>query len=102
MRFIQALIYHIYTDKGFMKCLIGRDVTGHREIEETLAQERHLLRTLIDNLPDNVYIKDSGGRFVLANLAIARFLGVEKPEDMIGKLDTDFYPLEFAIKYQND
>ena len=101
-RFIQALIYQIYTDKGSMKCVVGRDETGHREIEETLAQERNLLRTLIDNLPDNVYIKDSGGRFVLANLSIARFMGVEKPEDLIGKLDTDFYAHEFAAKYQND
>jgi diguanylate cyclase (GGDEF)-like protein/PAS domain S-box-containing protein len=99
---IQALIYQIYTDKGSMKCLVGRDETGHREIEETLAQERNLLRTLIDNLPDNVYIKDSSGRFVLANLAIARFMGVEKPDDLIGKVDTDFYPREFAVKYQND
>jgi diguanylate cyclase (GGDEF)-like protein/PAS domain S-box-containing protein len=102
LHFIQALIYQIYTDKGSMKCLVGRDETGHREIEETLAQERNLLRTLIDNLPDNVYIKDSSGRFVLANLAIARFMGVEKPEDLIGKVDTDFYPREFATKYQND
>ncbi len=102
LRFIQTLIYQIYTDKGSMKCVVGRDETGHREIEETLAQERNLLRTLIDNLPDNVYIKDSGGRFVLANLSIARFMGVEKPEDLIGKLDTDFYPHEFAAKYQND
>ena len=102
LRFIQALIYHIYTDKGLMKCLVGRDVTGHRETEETLAQERYLLRTLIDNLPDNVYIKDNGGRFVLANQAIARFMGVEKPEDLIGKLDADFYPREFAAKYLND
>ena len=102
LRFIQALIYHIYTDKGFMKCLVGRDVSGRREIEETLAQERNLLRTLIDNLPDNVYIKDSSGRFVLANLAIARFMGVDKPDDLIGRLDSDFYPREFATKYQSD
>jgi diguanylate cyclase (GGDEF)-like protein/PAS domain S-box-containing protein len=102
LHFIQALIYYIHTDKGFMKCLVGRDETGHREIEETLAQERNLLRTLIDNLPDNVYIKDSEGRFVLANQSIARFMGVEKPEDLIGKLDSDFYPREFAVKYLND
>lgn len=102
LRFIEALIYHIYTDKGFMECLVSRDVTGHRETEEALAQERNLLRTLIDNLPDNVYIKNSGSRFVLANLAVARFMGVEKPEDLIGRLDADFYPREFAAKYQND
>ncbi|MGD0005308.1 MAG: PAS domain S-box protein [Anaerolineaceae bacterium] len=102
LRFIQALIYHIYTAKGFMECLVSRDVTGHRETEEALAQERNLLRTLIDNLPDNVYIKNSGSRFVLANQAIARFMGAEKPEDLIGRLDTDFYPPEFASKYQND
>ena len=44
-----------------------------------ISQERLLLRTLIDNLPDYVYIKDAEGRFVLANLAVARQMGFSSP-----------------------
>ena len=32
---------------------IGRDITGRRQAEESLAIERDLLRTLINNLPEN-------------------------------------------------
>jgi len=44
-------------------------LTGIKEAEEALDRERLLLRTLIDNLPDSVYAKDTAGRKTLANPA---------------------------------
>ncbi len=38
---------------------------------QALVEERALLRTLIDNLPDYIYVKDAQGRLVLHNLADA-------------------------------
>ncbi|MGH7992155.1 MAG: PAS domain-containing protein, partial [Limisphaerales bacterium] len=46
-----------------------------------ISQERLLLRTLIDNLPDYVYTKDAEGRFILANLAVARQMGFSAPDE---------------------
>ena len=46
---------------------IGRDITEHKRVEESLANERALLRTLIDNLPAAIYLKDLAGRKTLAN-----------------------------------
>ena len=55
---------------------ISRDITQHRQIEQALAErtsellkERRLLRTLIDNLPDAIYTKDTAGRKTMANPA---------------------------------
>ena len=59
-----------------------------------LAEQRNLLRTLIDSLiPDCVFIKDTQSRVLLDNLAHARGLNVAShPEDAVGKSDLDFFP----------
>ena len=59
---------------------IGRDVTDQREAERALARERNLLRTLMDNLPDHIFVKDTQSRFLIANAATLRSLGAPSPE----------------------
>ena len=78
----------------------GRNITKQKEIELKLTDERNLLRTLIDNLPDYVYVKNPQGRFVLANLAVARQMGFSSPDEIIGKSDFDFFPHELAARYR--
>jgi len=81
---------------------IGRDITERKQADETLSRERLLLRTLIDNLPDLIYAKDKEGRFVLNNLAHAKNLGAESPEELKGKSDFNFYPRELAEQFYQD
>ena len=78
------------------------DITERRRAEETLAQERNLLRTLIDSLPERIYAKDSEGRFTLKNLANSRQLGATSTDEVIGKTDFDYYPGAIAEKYTAD
>ena len=61
--------------------------------------EGKLLHTLIDNMPDHIYIKDRSSKFILANQKIARTHGLRSGKEMIGKSDHDFYPRELADKY---
>lgn len=81
---------------------ISTDVTQRKIIEIQLAEERNLLRMLIDNLPDHVYAKDAESRFTLANIAVAHHMGVATPDELIGKNDFDFYPLDLAERYYAD
>jgi diguanylate cyclase (GGDEF)-like protein/PAS domain S-box-containing protein len=55
------------------------------------ADDRALLRALIDQVPDLLFIKDPQSRFVLANNATAYDVGQTGPEALIGKTDLDFY-----------
>jgi two-component system sensor histidine kinase/response regulator len=57
-----------------------------------------MLRTLIDNLPDFIYVKDRESRFLLVNLAAARMLGVEDPEQVLGKSNFDLHSHELAFR----
>ena len=68
----------------------------------SLEEERNLLRMMIDNLPDFIYVKDKKSRFVNANESVARIMGVESSGDLIGKTDFDFYPKKLAQKYCDD
>jgi PAS domain S-box-containing protein len=61
-----------------------------------LESERKMLRALIDNIPDLMYVKDNQSCFVLANPQIARAIGANGPEDLIGKTEFDFLPAERA------
>jgi PAS domain S-box-containing protein len=67
-----------------------------------IADERALMRTLIDLMPDCIYAKDAAGRFVLANTAVARVMGADSPGRLIGRTDADFYSPEMAAKFRAD
>ncbi|MBN1286405.1 MAG: PAS domain-containing protein [Anaerolineae bacterium] len=73
-----------------------------QEAQTALADERNLLRTMIDNLPDNVYVKDCEGRFLLYNLPTMRSLGVDDFEAALGKTDFDFFPEDLSRQYRED
>lgn len=78
------------------------DVTERKRAEEALAQERYLLHTLIDNIPDAVYFKDKESRFIRINAAIARRFGLEYPSQAVGKTDFDFFTQEHARQSYRD
>ncbi len=77
-----------------------RDALQHQV--DTLSNQMYQLRTLIDNLPDYIYIKDLDSRFVLNNTAHAHLLGFDDPEALIGKTDVDIFPKEMAEQYFED
>jgi PAS domain S-box-containing protein len=88
---------------------ISRDITEHRQTEQSLAErtvelskERLLLRTLIDNLPDAIYAKDAAGRKTMANPADLKNLRCKTEADALGKTDDAFFPPEVAKTFYED
>ena len=79
-----------------------RDITERKRIEEALANERNVLRTLIDSLPDNIFIKDAESRFMISNLAHVHHLRAKTLDEIVGKTDFDIYPRELAASYFAD
>ncbi len=71
--------------------------------EQQRAQvERSWLRTMIDQVPDYLYIKDKDARFVIANRAVVADLGHGDPNMLIGKSDLDVHPMPLARRYYDD
>ncbi len=67
-----------------------------------LAQERTLLRTLIDNIPDSVYVKDLLGRKTLVNPADMLFMGKQTEAEVLGKTDQEIFQAENAAQFLQD
>jgi PAS domain S-box-containing protein len=78
------------------------EVNERIRAEETLSEERKILRALIDNVPDFMYVKDVDSRFLVANLSVARQMGAKNSDELLGKNDFDFYPREIAIPFHED
>jgi PAS domain S-box-containing protein len=73
-----------------------------KRAEQALSEQHKLLRTVIDNLPDLIYAKDTNGRLFLNNSAHLRFLGAAKREDVLGKTVYDCFPKEIADAFFAD
>ncbi|MBI1793740.1 MAG: response regulator [Chloroflexi bacterium] len=82
--------------------IIFHDVTDRKEAEDKLFLEKNLLRTLIDNLPDRIYVKDTHGRKSISNHADMLASGGKTMQDVVGKSDFDLYPAELAEKFWAD
>ncbi len=72
------------------------DITRRRNAEFALEEERFRLHTLIENIPVNVYFKDTNSQFVMANTATAEKLGAGSLKHLIGKSDHDFFDSRHA------
>jgi PAS domain S-box-containing protein len=62
----------------------------------------NLLRTLLDHLPDSIYVKDVKGRFVLDNAAHQHIVGAACTEDVVGKTVYDLFPAGLALQFDRD
>lgn len=81
---------------------ISRDITTFVRAEQELEQERERLQTLVNHLPDVIFIKDTMGRFLLANPALIQLYGAKTADDMIGRTDFDFVPASVANHFAMD
>ena len=81
---------------------IARDITAQKHDGQAMETERTLLRTLIDLLPDHIYVKDPESRFLLANKTCAQIMGAASPQELIGKSDTDYFPEKEAAEFRAD
>ena len=79
---------------GYVSVL--RDITERKQIEEALRHERDLMQALMDNLPYMIYFKDAESRFTRINRVQAQLLGVDDPDQVIGKTDFDFQSEEIS------
>ncbi len=71
-----------------------------RKAEKALAYEQMLIKSMLDNIPDHIYFKDEKSRYLKINAAMARYFGLQNPEDAEGLSNKDFLPGDYAVFMQ--
>jgi len=80
----------------------GQDITSLKMSQDALSRERNLLRALIDNLPDAIWIKDEKARLLNANQAYITQANVSSLSDIIGKTVLEIFTNAGEEYYQDD
>ena len=73
------------------------DITEKKKAENDALEERKLLRTLIDHLPDSIYVKDKHCRKIIANQADIENVGLIFESEVIGKTDLELSLMKLAF-----
>ncbi|MFC2084208.1 PAS domain S-box protein [Bacteroidota bacterium] len=82
-------------------CII-EDITDRNRVRARLEHERDLLHTLMNNIPDTIYFKDSESRFIRINKTQSELLGLNNPKEALGKTEADFFDDEITRKVLKD
>ncbi len=72
-----------------------------KKAENALQTSEKKYRTLLENLPQKIFLKDKDSVYISCNENYARDLKI-KAKDIAGKTDYDFFPEELAHKYMAD
>lgn len=78
-----------------------KDITDRKIAEDNLIKERAMLRSLINSVPDLIFIKDIYGKYLDCNKAFEQFTGKKIP-DIIGRLDSDLFTNIMSSNLQSE
>jgi len=77
------------------------DITEQKKMEDALRNSEFKYRTLLENIPQKIFLKDKNSVYISCNQNYADDLGIHSSEIM-GKTDYEFFPARFAEKFQTD
>lgn len=77
---------------------LEKQVKVSSQLNIDLDNERNLLNTLLDAIPDAVFAKDKNNRFLIANPAAAHVMGKKNKDDLVGKSEADFQSTDVSSR----
>src|ERR687897_2496978 len=87
-RWVQAFIYPVRDADEVIQevVLVHEDITERRDAEQERRQAEEKYRSIFENAVEGIFQSTVDGRFLTANPAMARMLGYESPEELLGAI----------------
>ncbi len=73
-------------ENGEIKCFLGilQDQSERKKYEEELLNQKELLNTIVESIPDGIYHKDNRGKYLKCNDTLAKEYYKKSKEEIIG------------------
>mgnify|MGYP000887703076 CR=1 FL=1 len=83
--YVDAALFPIVDAAGELTHVVCQwvDVTQQKQAEAALRESEERFRTLVDSAPEGIFVQ-AEGRFLFVNPALARMLGADNPEALVG------------------
>ncbi|NTU95875.1 MAG: PAS domain S-box protein, partial [Bacteroidales bacterium] len=96
-----ALLTIIITPAIFFIVILPlrKQIVLRKAAEKALKSSETHLRTLVQTIPDLIWLKDSNGVYITCNKQFEKFFGA-KEDEIIGKTDYDFVDRELADSFR--
>jgi len=75
-----------------------QDLTDRKKAEEEVAERERQLKSILDNTPAIIFMKDMQGRYLLVNKKNEEVIGL-KNEEIVGKTTRELFPKEIADRF---
>ena len=95
--------FPIFREDGSIREWVGTciDITERKRAAQELQERDARYKTLVENIPQKILMKDRNYMWVSINENLARDFG-RRPEEVVGKMDVDLFTPELAAKYHSD
>ncbi len=89
-------------DEQLMYC-IAKNASEMNAVKSKLEEERNILRAIIDNIPDYIFVKNKKDELILANkMFYSNYLGKESEAEIINLKPTEYLPVQYGDEVTND
>ncbi|WP_317982875.1 sensor domain-containing diguanylate cyclase/phosphohydrolase [Romboutsia faecis] len=91
--YMECHMFPIMGKEGYIKAIAGIlvDTNDRKEREIEVNNQKDILRTIIDAVPESIFYKDKDSKFIGYNKAFEEFYNKRGITDIIGKTDLDIY-----------
>ncbi len=91
MSLIMILVLYIITT-GTLKSALDQaaaQLTERHRMQEDLVRNQQMLSSVLNSVPQSVFWKDRDGRYMGCNAVFAKTVGLDRPDQILGKTDFD-------------
>ncbi len=86
---------------GLSLLVMALEILRRKRVEKKMRASEQRFRSLVEHLPQSIFIKDRNSAYISCNVRYAKNLGINQKE-IAGKDDFAFHPKELAEKYRAD